>query len=82
MDGLKLSMLLLSSFGIGLKGSILNILNILFCLLFSCFIIALFFRHRVSKFIDLYLNRQACKVNLSFIRVTGKAGVVLGDGGG
>ena len=30
----------------------------------------------------MYLHRQACKVNLSFIRVTGKAGVVLGDGGG
>ena len=49
-------------------GSIFDILNILF----SWFIIALFFRHRVLKFIDLYLSRQACKVNLSFIRVTGK----------
>ena len=38
MGGLKLSFFLLSSFG--LKGSILNILNILF----SYFIIALFFR--------------------------------------
>ena len=51
-----------------IKGSIFDILNILF----SCFIIALFFRHRVLKFIDLYLSRQACKVNFSFIRVTGK----------
>ena len=69
-------------------GSI-DILNILF----SYFIIALFFRHRVLKFIDLFLSRQACKVNLSFIRVTGKfasfslrvlerGGVALGDGGG
>ena len=49
-------------------GSIFDTLNILF----SCFIIVLFFRHRVLKFIDLYLSRQACEVNLSFIRVTGK----------
>ena len=79
--------------GLKLKGSIFDILNILF----SYFIIALFFRHRVLKFIDLYLSRQACKVNLSFIKVTGKfvsfclsvlkfvleqGGAVLGDGGG
>ena len=63
---------LLRSFGIGLKGSIFDILNILF----SCFIIALFFRYRVLKFIDLYLSRQACK--LSFIGVTDA--VVLGGG--
>ena len=71
MEGLKLN-LSLSFFGLNIKvGSILNIL-------FSYFIIALFFRHRVLKFIDLYLIRQACKVNLSFIRVTDK----FGDGGG
>ena len=73
--------------GLKLKGSIFDILNILF----SYFIIALFFRRfsRVLKFIDLYLSRQACK--LSFIRVTGKfvsfslsvlKFVFLGDGGG
>ena len=45
--------------GLNIKGSILNIL-------FSYFIIALFFRHRVFKFIDLFLSRQAC------IRITGK----------
>ena len=67
MGGLKVN-ILLSIFGIGLKGSILNI--------FSYFIIALFFRHRVLKFIDLYLSRQACK--LSFIGVTDA--VVLGGG--
>ena len=85
------SKFVLSSFGIGLniKGSIFDILNILF----SYFIIASFFRRQVLKFIDLYLSRQACKVNLSFIRVTGKfvsfslsvserGGVVFGDGGG
>ena len=44
MEGLKLDVLL-SSFVIGLKGSIFDIL---------CFIIALFFLHRVLKFIDLY----------------------------
>ena len=58
--GFKIKRFLLSSFGIGLKGNIFYILN-----LFSCFIIALFFRHRFSrvlKFIDLYLSRQACKV--------------------
>ena len=60
MGGLKLNVLF-SSFDIGLKGSILIIL-------FSYFIIA--FRHRVLKFIDLFLSRQACK--LSFIRITGK----------
>ena len=63
-----LSIFLLSSFGIG---SILNIL-------FSYFIIALFFRRRFSRV-------------LKFIRVTGKfisfslsvlKFVVLGDGGG
>ena len=72
--------------GLKLTGSIFDILNNLF----SYFIIALFFRHRVLKFIDLYLSRQTCK--LRFIRVTGKFvsfslsvlkfGVVLGDGGG
>ena len=45
MGGLKLSIFLLSSFGIGLKGSIFDILNILF----SYFIIALFVRHRFSR---------------------------------
>ena len=89
MGGLNLSFLL-SSFNIGLNievGSIFDILNILF----SYFIIALFFRHlfsRVLKFIDLYLSRQACK--MLFIRVTGKfisfslsvlKFVFLGDGG-
>ena len=39
--------------------------------IFSYFIIALFFRHRVLKFIDLYLSRQACKLSF-IIRVTGK----------
>ena len=50
MGGLKLSVFLMSSFGIGLKGSIFDILNILNILniLFSCFIIALFCRHRFS----------------------------------
>ena len=53
--------------GLKLKGSIFDILNILF----SYFIIALFFWHcflKVLEFIDLYLSRQACKL----IRVTGK----------
>ena len=63
MEGLKLNIFLLSSFGIGLKGSILNILNILFCLF-----IALFFRHRVLKFVSF---------SLSVLKV-----VFLGDGGG
>ena len=75
MGGLELGVFLLSSFGIGLKGSIFDILNILF----SYFI--LFFRHRVLKF-DLYLSRQACKVNLSFIRVTGGGGGGEDAGGG
>ena len=59
-------------------GSIFDILN------FSYFIIALFFRHRVSKFIDLYLNRQACKLTgklVSFSLSVLKF-VFLGDGGG
>ena len=67
MGGLELGVFLLSSFGIGLKGSIFDILSILF----SYFI--LFFRHLVLKFIDMYLSRQACKV-FKF--------VFLGDGGG
>ena len=82
MGGLKVSFLL-RSFGIGLKGSIFDILNILFS-----YFMALFFLHRISrvlKFIDLYLSRQACKL------VTGKfvsfslsvlKFVFLGDGGG
>ena len=67
------------SFGIGLTGSIFDILNILF----SYIIIALFFRHRTSrvfKFIDL-LSRQAGKFE-SFSLSVLKFGVVLGDGGG
>ena len=73
-----LSVFLLSSFGIGLKCSILNIL-------FSCFIIALFFRRRISrvlKFIDLYLSRQAGKFVSFSLSVSERGGVVLGDGGG
>ena len=67
--------------GLKLKGSIFDILNILF----SYFIIALFFRHRVLKFIDL-LSRQAgkfvsfCLSVLKFVLEQG--GAVLGDGGG
>ena len=71
MGGLKLNVLL-SSFVIGLKGSIFDIL---------CFIIALFFLHRVLKFIDLYLSRQAGKF-VSFSLSVLKFGVVLGGGGG
>ena len=67
MGGLKLNVFLFSSFGIGLKGNISNIL-------FSYFIIALFFRHRVLKFIDLCLSRQAGKF-VSF-------SLSVGDGGG
>ena len=73
MEGLKLNIFLLSSFGIGLKGSILNILNILFCL-----IITLFFRHRVLKF-DLYLSRQEGKF-VSFSLSVLKFGGVFGGG--
>ena len=75
MEGLKLNVLL-SSFVIGLKGSIFDIL---------CFIIALFFLHRVLKFIDLYLSRQAGKFvsfSLSVLKFVSERGVVLGDGGG
>ena len=65
--------------GLKLKGSIFDILNILF----SYFIIALFFR-RISrvllKFIDLYLSRQAGKF-VSF-SLSVPILVVLGGGGG
>ena len=69
MECLKLNFLL-SSFGIGLKSSIFDIL---------CFIIALFFLRRVLKFIDLYLSRQAGKF-VSFSLSVLKFGVVLGGG--
>ena len=62
---------------------IFSIFDILI-ILFSYFIIALFFRHRVLKFIDLYLNRQACKMTgklVSFSLSVLKF-VFLGDGGG
>ena len=55
------------------KKDLSKLLNIL-SILFSNFIIALFFRRRISrvlKFIDLYLSRQACKLSF-IIRVTGK----------
>ena len=74
---------LLSPFGSGLniKGSIFDILNILFS-----YFVALFFRRfisRVLKFMDLYSSRQACKVKLIFwMKALGRGGVVLGDGGG
>ena len=70
---------LLRSFGVGLKGSIFDILTILFS-----YFIALFFRHRISRVLK-YLSRQACKL------VTGKfvsfslsvlKFLFLGDGGG
>ena len=54
--------------GLKIKGSILNIL-------FSY----LFFRHRVLKFIDLFLSRQEF---VSFSLSVLKFGVVLGGGGG
>ena len=71
----------LSSFGIGLKDSVFDIL-------FSNLSIALFFRRRISrvllKFIDL--SRQAGKFvsfSLSVLKfVPERGGVVLGDGGG
>ena len=62
--------------GLNIRGSILNIL-----------FIALFFRHRVLKFIDLFLSRQACKLSkfvsfsLSILKCV-RGGVALGDGGG
>ena len=64
---LKLAVFLLSSFGIGLKGS--GILNILF----SYFIIALFFRHLLRR-----LQSHFVPLSLSVL----KFGVVLGGGGG
>ena len=73
----------MSSFGIGLRGSILNILNILFCLLFSCFIIALFFRHRVLKFIDFSSRLPGEDEHGGRGGVDGLGGGVgLGGGGG
>ena len=72
-------MFLLSSFGVVLtiKGSIFDILNILF----SYFNIALFFRRVLLKFIDMYLSRQAGKF-VSFSLSVLKFGVVLGGVGG
>ena len=77
MRGLKLSVFLLSSFGIGLnKGSIFDILNI----------------SQVLKFIDLYLSRQAGKLSSYILRILKSRFVsfslsvlkfvFLGDGGG
>ena len=49
------------------------------------FYVSLFFLHRVLKFIDLYLSRQAGKFvsfSLSVLKFVSERGVVLGDGGG
>ena len=74
---LKLNIFLLSSFVVRLKGSVLVVLNIIF----SYFIIALFFRLRGLESFDLYFDRSHSKF-VPFALSDLKFGVVLGGGGG